>query len=224
MHVIGCCLSASSDGSKYSSTLMFNNTQISFFNFFLFMCVCVCVRVLSTGVCVCWPLLLWCAGDEITVSCSALRPVIPMHSTLMHRCPVCVFCVHANLHIIVNLCPGGVFDFELTLQLSICASASHPSLLSLCLSLSSSLGALCLCRLDLSQLFAGFKDKEILIELLCNSTSQCINRQLDINQLQPLCVLVRVCVHAYERDSVSFVSVVKSLPIDPARGCCDLLP
>lgn len=30
-------------------------------------------------------------------------------------------------------------------------------------------------------LFAGFKDKEILIELLCNFTSQCITRQLDIN-------------------------------------------
>ena len=72
--------------------------------------------------------------------------------------------------------------------------------LSLCLSVSVSLSlslSLSLCRLDLSQLFAGFKDKEILIELLCNSTSQCITRQLDINRPAfvrvhlPVCVCVR---------------------------------
>lgn len=100
--------------------------------------------------------------------------------------------MHANLHIIVilSLCLGGLFDFGLALQLSIHPSTYHTLLL--CLSLALML-VLCLCRLDLSQLFAGFKDKEILIELLCNSTSQCINRQLDINRPLPLCV----CVHLH---------------------------
>lgn len=42
-------------------------------------------------------------------------------------------------------------------------------------------------------LFAGFKDKEILIELLCNLTSQCITRQLDINH-PPSSGCVCVCV------------------------------
>lgn len=42
-------------------------------------------------------------------------------------------------------------------------------------------------------LFAGFKDKEILIELLCYLTSQCITRQLDINH-PPSSACVCMCV------------------------------
>lgn len=70
---------------------------------------------------------------------------------------------------------------------------------------------LCLCRLDLSQLFAGFKDKEILIELLCNSTSQCITRQLDINR-PPSSAWVCVCV--CEKGTVRVVYLwLKAFPL-----------
>lgn len=87
----------------------------------------------------------------------------------------------------------GLFDFGLALQLSIHLSTYHTFL-------ASPSPARRLCRLDLSQLFAGFKDKEILIELLCNSTSQCITRQLDINR-PPfsvcVCVHLHVCIRVY---------------------------
>lgn len=124
-------------------------------------------------------------------------------SVLAYKCmPTCsILCTYL----------GGHFDFGLALQLSICPSMNLSSVSALS-------PLLCLCRLDLSQLFAGFKDKEILIELLCNSMSQCITRQLDINR-PPSSACVCVC----ERDSVSCVSVVKSLPIDPTGGSCDLL-
>lgn len=88
-----------------------------------------------------------------------------------------------------------------------CSGSLHPSLLFFLPS------PPCLCRLDSSQPFAGFKDTEILIELLCNSTSRCINRQLDINH--SAFVFLHVCV-------CFFLSVVKSLSIDPVRSSCDV--
>lgn len=89
----------------------------------------------------------------------------------------------ANLHIFVCLCLEGVFDFG--------SPAINPSINLSCIPALFRL--LSLCRLDLSQLFASFKDKEILIELLCNSTSQCITRQLDINR-PGLCVRSSACM------------------------------
>lgn len=128
----------------------------------------------------------------------------------------------------MSLFLGGLYDFLfLALQLSIPLSTYHAFLFSLyfssCLSLSLSL-ALCFCRLDLSQLFAGFNDEKILIELLCNSTGQCLNRQLDINRPAYVWVHLHGCLCVFVRGMVwGCVSVVKSLPIDPARCCCDLL-
>ncbi len=85
---------------------------------------------------------------------------------------------------------------------------THSCSLSLALSL-----ALCLCRLDLSQLFAGFKDKEILIELLCNSTSQCITRQLDINRPAFVCVHLRLCVCVREGQCEFVCLWLKAFPL-----------
>lgn len=78
---------------------------------------------------------------------------------------------------------GGLFDVWIV------SPATNPSVNLACIPALTP--ALCLCQLDLSQLFAGFKDKEILIELLCNSTSQCITRQLHINR-RPSSVFVCV--------------------------------
>lgn len=131
--------------------------------------------------------------------------------------------VHKRMLTYILLCirVWEAFDFG-SASPAINPSINLSSLLSLSLTLSP---ALCFCRLDLSQLCAGFKDKEILIELLCNSRSQCITRQLDINRPPFVRVHLHVCVCACVRKGTVWacVSVVKSLPIDPTRGCCDLL-
>lgn len=180
-------------------------------------CMCACADLFPTGV-----LLM-----GLQLSCSALRPVIPMHNTLMHRCAACLYASHtgALVHectltcIWLRTCLGGFFWFLdwLSSYQSIhqLIARTHPHLLR-------RRPLPRLCRLDLPQLLAGFKDKEILIELLCNSASQCITRQLDINR-PPSSACMCVCVRACERISASCVSVVKSFLIDPTRGCCDLL-
>lgn len=125
-----------------------------------------------------------------------------MHIILVHRC-VCLCMLQylfilMFMHLYIYKC---VLTYILLYHLSVWESSfilgwlsSYQSIHQLITHSCSLSLALCLRWLDLSQLFAGFKDKEILIELLCSSTSQCINRQLDINRPAFVCVHLHVCV------------------------------
>lgn len=104
-------------------------------------------------------------------------------------CIHCLFMLKALLciYICVSVCVTSYnFDwlssYQFIYQFITHSCAHHPALLS-------SFG-----QLDLSQLFASLKDKKILIELLCNSSSRCINRELDINHPAFVCLHLCVCV------------------------------